>query len=695
MKGKLTGTLALFFFLATGAFGAAADSLLKLAENGAAPAQDRYKALFELEQMNRDSFAQADLYMDMAAAIARSEKNDTMLFRALQRKYFLNMRVNKMSEAYLFTQKMLEIAEARRDTHRMAIAFTDRGNLFRNLNLLDKAAEWEKQAVAMYMRTPRLRDQAYHTYLLGFYLFNDRKYKEALPCFKKAYKMHLKGKHGIYELAETSGWIGNAYSGLGDYANALKYRYISLNYALQSGDHFIMGDSYRYLGNVYRKMKHYEDALINYERSFELFRKSGSTHRAGLVLFFTAETYAEMKDYKKAAEILDKVFIPGQGYDDLLISELINKLGGKVYKLAGQPEKSISCLSRYIAISDSVLATRQADKVMEEGMKYAFDREQQRMKLEQEKQEALRAEEKQQAALVRNGIIAGLVLCFFIALALFRGYVQKRRSNRFLSVQKLVIEQKNKEITDSINYAKHIQESILPPQDLVYEYLKECFVLYKPKDIVSGDFYWVERSDNRVLFAAVDCTGHGVPGALMSVLGNSALNTVVSKNPSLSPAAIMNQLNEAVKETLSHKYRQTAIHDGMDMALCSLDRQAMKLQFSGARNPVCIIRNGELIELKGDKQAIAARDEQDFKPFKDHTVELQKGDCIYIFSDGYGDQFGGLKGKKFKYTRMKELFKEIALRPMYQQKQALDKIIEEWRGSLEQVDDILVMGVRV
>ncbi|MGZ4033542.1 MAG: PP2C family protein-serine/threonine phosphatase, partial [Bacteroidia bacterium] len=193
----------------------------------------------------------------------------------------------------------------------------------------------------------------------------------------------------------------------------------------------------------------------------------------------------------------------------------------------------------------------------------------------------------------------------------------------------------------------------------------------------------------------VDCTGHGVPGALMSVVGHSALNTLISDDPNQLPAEILNNLGSSIRETFKHQYMQGQINDGMDIALCALDRKKMVLSFSGAKSPLCIVRNNELIEVKGDKQAIEGRSSTSVVPFTHNELKVQQGDCIYVFSDGYNDQFGGDKGKKFKYSQLKALLLSIAPQPMYKQKNILSETLEKWKGDLQQVDDILLIGVRV
>ncbi|MGB3947576.1 MAG: SpoIIE family protein phosphatase, partial [Bacteroidia bacterium] len=270
--------------------------------------------------------------------------------------------------------------------------------------------------------------------------------------------------------------------------------------------------------------------------------------------------------------------------------------------------------------------------------------------------------------------------------------------------QKEEIEAKNgelevlyKHVTDSIKYAKRIQEAILPPDSLVKKLLPQSFVLYKPKDIVSGDFYWIEEKNGKVMFAAVDCTGHGVPGAFMSIVGYNILKQAVVNNNLTTPSLILDILNEGVSETLhhGHEHEEGQAKDGMDISFCTIDFNTLELQYAGAYNPLYIVRNGQLLQTKADKFPIGFFLGEEKKKFTNHTVQLQSGDTIYIFSDGYADQFGGPFGRKFMAIPFRVLLMDINKEPIEKQKQILNKTIEEWRGNLDQVDDILVIGVKI
>jgi serine phosphatase RsbU (regulator of sigma subunit) len=255
------------------------------------------------------------------------------------------------------------------------------------------------------------------------------------------------------------------------------------------------------------------------------------------------------------------------------------------------------------------------------------------------------------------------------------------------------IKEQFNEIHDSIKYAKRIQTAILPPQKLVKEYLPESFVLYKPKDIVAGDFFWLDHKDDNILFAAADCTGHGVPGAMVSVVCHNGLNRSVREYNLSDPGKILDKTREIILQEFEKSEEE--VKDGMDISLCSLNIKEKKLEWAGANNPLWIIRKGcsELEEIKPNKQPIGKY--ADVKPFNTHKLKLSEGDAVYVFTDGLQDQFGGDKGKKFKTTKFKELLLQIQPLNMEEQRAKIDDVFEGWRGKLEQVDDVTVIGIRV
>ena len=301
-----------------------------------------------------------------------------------------------------------------------------------------------------------------------------------------------------------------------------------------------------------------------------------------------------------------------------------------------------------------------------------------------------------------SGALTAMVISFFI-IWYFRNINQEYEdiilkknkklinSNEQIKLQKINIEEKSKEVTDSINYASRIQHAILPQKQKIDNFLPDNFIIYKPKDIVAGDFYWIEKVDNNLIIAAADCTGHGVPGAMVSVVCHNALNRAVREFNHIEPDKILNKTRELVIETFDQGDED--VKDGMDIALCTINLNTKQLQFAGANNPLFIIKNNKLHITKGDRQPIG--DFMKSKPFTINKIDLAKGDTIYIFTDGYADQFGGPNGKKLKQKKMKELLLSNINLSMKEQKLIIEDAFETWKGKIEQIDDVCIVGFRI
>jgi len=261
---------------------------------------------------------------------------------------------------------------------------------------------------------------------------------------------------------------------------------------------------------------------------------------------------------------------------------------------------------------------------------------------------------------------------------------------------KAQVEYRHKEIIDSVHYAKKIQRAILPSHESIRSLLPDSFVFFKPKNIVSGDFYWAHRIDqHQVLFAAVDCTGHGVPGAFMSIMGYHLLEQVIIEHKLTEPALILEELTKSVVRSLKQTNELESVKDGMDIALCKIDYQNYTLEYAGAHNSLYLIRNGILTETKADRRSVGISAGNKEVQFSGHNIKIEKGDCLYVFSDGYADQKGGPHNTKFFYQPFRELLTEIHKTEMRDQKKILEKIISEWKGDNGQIDDMLVIGIRV
>ena len=420
--------------------------------------------------------------------------------------------------------------------------------------------------------------------------------------------------------------------------------------------------------------------------------------------------YLEKGNYYKAIQYGKRAKIIADEIGVLVKTKNNAEFLWKVYKKTTDYKRSLEMFELYIKTRDSINSIENQKTVIQKEYQYQYEKKAatdsimaiEEIKIADALLAAEKAENKRHQIEAKKQEEEKYFLFGGLALALiFGGFIFNRF--RITAKQKLIIEgqkekvdeafdeleEKNQEILASISYAKRIQSAILPPAKIVKEYLKDSFILYKPKDIVAGDFYWLEQRDGKIMFAAADCTGHGVPGAMVSVVCNNGLNRSVREHGLTDPGKILDKTREIVIQEFEKA--EEVVQDGMDIALCSLENK--KLRYAGAHNPLWIIRKGEVLETKADKQPIGKFRKP--QPYTTHTFELEKGDTIYIFSDGYADQFGGEKEKKFKSKAFKKLLLSIQDKTMEQQKIIIDDTFENWKGELEQIDDVCVIGVQI
>lgn len=568
---------------------------------------------------------------------------------------------------------------------------------------------------------------------IGNIFYSTSEYSKAIGNYLLALKIreHLGDKKNI---ASTYSNIGNAYQAQGNYQKALLYQLKSMALRQETGDKYGLGVTLNNIGNVYGRTNRNDLAMKSFEEAVAIEEETGDAYGLSQSLGNMGNIYKAQKNFTKSLEFIlrslkiqeeigDQKGIAGslgnvgtlyleQGnYGKALeyLNSSINlskELGSRdyvkesyrdlarTYEKLGQPAKALQYFKQYADLKDSLLNDESNKHIAQMSAQYESEKKDSEIRLlnkDKEKIEAVAAAESKKQKIIITAVTLGLLFVLVFSFFIFRSYREKKKANIEITRQKEIIEERNREVRDSITYAKRIQTAILPPDKLIRQYLPDSFVLFKPKDIVSGDFYWMERVGNKVLFAAVDCTGHGVPGAMVSVVGNSGLNRAVKEFGLSQPAAILDKLTGLVEETFAKS--ESEVKDGMDISLCCLDTGTNILEWAGANNPVWVIRNGILQETKADKQPIGAFDHR--RPFTNHSFQLNKGDSIYVFTDGYADQFGGEKGKKFKYKQLNELIIGSRQSGMAEQKAALNTAFEKWKGQMEQIDDVCIIGVRL
>lgn len=446
------------------------------------------------------------------------------------------------------------------------------------------------------------------------------------------------------------------------------------------------------LSGAYMEIGGYDKAERYLHDAIKVFEKRGDSSAVAHQLSTLGELYVETKEFTKAQEILKRAekiaqHIQAKKYIRLAT---IHKGFYHLYKAMGDYKSALESYKTHVAYKDSSIQAEYKDEVLEMDVRY--NTAQNELKISRQEAEIAQQKIQQQEELFwKRILISGIVVALLFGLVIFNRYKVSTNQKRIIELQKQEVEKKNKEIMDSIVYAKRIQAAILPPKKIIKEYLNKSFILYIPKDIVAGDFYWMEHLNNTTLFAAADCTGHGVPGAMVSVVCNNGLNRAVREHGLLDPGKILDKTREIVVSEFEKS--EEDVKDGMDIALCSLEGNT--LRYAGAHNPLWIIRkdSNEIEEIKADKQPIGQSDNPIF--YKTHTIKLNEGDTFYLFSDGFADQFGGEHGKKYLATNFKQFLLSIKEKDMQEQKELIEKSFYEWKGDLEQLDDVCVLGVRI
>lgn len=613
------------------------------------------------------------------------------------------------AKAIKYYKEGLELSESVDDKAGIANSYNNIGNVYRNQGNYAKAIEYYTQSLKLNEEIENKVGVAISMNNIGIIYEFQGNLDKAIEYYTLSLAMEeeLGNKKGI---AASYGNIGNIYSDKKEYDKALEYMMKSIQLKEEIGNQKGIAITLINVGNIYKSQNNFQKAIETYTQSFEINQNYGNKQGTSMCLNSIGMVYMDLKDNKKALTYCTQALEIAQEVGAALEIKNASQALWEIYKKLGNSDKALAMYELYVATKDSVLSEQNHKEVVNQTYKYAYEKQAAADSVKaaeankvkdallaaekaENKQHQLEAEQQEQQKYYLFGVLA-------LAL-LFGGFIYNRF--RVTRAQKNIIEEqkeqvdkafdeleeKNREILDSIIYAKRIQNAVLPPTKLVKEYLHDSFVIYQPKDIVAGDFYWLEHKDNKVLFAACDCTGHGVPGALVSVICVNGLNRSVREHGLTDPGKILDQTRELVISEFEKS--EDEVKDGMDISLVSLEGNLAK--WAGANNPLWIIRAGELLEYKPDNQPIGKYAKP--SPFTTHEIELKKGDTLYVFTDGYQDQFGGEKGKKLKAANFKKLLLSIQSETMDTQKQLIEDHFETWKGQFEQIDDICVIGVRV
>ena len=572
----------------------------------------------------------------------------------------------KIKDAMKYYQSGLSLFEEIKDTFNIGLTYQNIGNLLRNQNDYSGAEKYFLKSIPLFHAIHERSNMASGYNFFGICLKNEKKLDSALLVYDKGI--------AIYDSLHD------------DFGKAT----ILLNQ-----------------GVVFQEKGDLDRALVNYKKCLAVFEKSDDKDAISFALNSIAIIYYKKGDYANAKKAGEREL---QLARDIKYPENIMNAAqilAQVYKGMGSYLDALEMQELYSKMNDSILNADTKRDAIEKDVKYQHEKELLNVEKEREKEALSAQKEKEKRNIIIISISIGMIVLIFFLFFLYNRFriIRKQKNiieeqkdeveiqKKEIEHQKDLVEAKNHEIVDSILYARRLQEAILPAKNIFQQYLPDSFVYYKPKDIVSGDFYWVEKVKDKIIIAVADCTGHGVPGAMVSFVCVNALNRSVLEFGLTEPAAILDKVSELVIQAFSRS--ENEVKDGMDISLCVLDAKTNMLNYAGAYNPLWILRSGtdEMHICPATRQAIG--NVQNFVPFVNNSFQLSKGDILYLFSDGYADQFGGIKGKKLKYSNFSRILIENASSEIHAQAERINKEFENWKGELEQVDDVCIIGIKI
>ncbi len=649
-------------------------------------------------------------FFDSSKQAFEKVKNLNRVAGSYTNKGIIHKSMGKYNLALQNYQDALGIYIKNKDKMNEGITYLNIGNLYHPQGNYKAALENLYKSLGIFETLKNELMQAKVHTSLGAIFGTQQNHERAKTSFQKALELYKKNDHLSGE-AESYNNLGRtlyetkSYVEAGNYYKKALIIYKKINYPKQ------IGLLYYNLGDTHNKAGTIDSAFKYFSKATEVFKPMN--YNRGLTYCYSGmgESYFLKGQYNKSIKVLEKgkkILTQANIETQKEIAEWLSKAYAKTenYKLAYENHKLFKRLN------DSIFSSNNEEALTRVEMQYEFDKQKRLAEITQNEQE-------KRYKLFQKAAILVLILVIIIIASISLGYIRNKKANIILTKQKQEIEsinlelneQKNlieeqrdiaikqkQEITDSILYAQRIQTAMLPTNEMRLTKLPQHFVLFKPQNIVSGDFFWMKKIQDKYIVIAADCTGHGVPGAFMSMLGISMLNEIIQKLNDLEPHIILEKLREKVITSLHQKSKDSNNKDGMDIALAIIDPATQTINFSGAYNPLFLISNPndkpELSILKGDREPIGIHIGT-HKHFSKKSIQYSKGDRIYLFSDGFADQFGGENNQKLKQKNFRNLIMEIQKKPITEQENELETFFQNWKGDQNQIDDLLIIGMEL
>jgi len=664
----------------------------------------KFKVLYDVcHQFYISSANESGNYRKQLLQLSHTINKTYQLARAYEMNGLLWTMLNNNDSALHYLNKALVFAEKGKHDMQIADIYDAYGSVYEIAGDYDLALEKHLKALNIHEKAQDKTGMANSYKYIGRIFGIQQKFTQALSYFNKSKEIDKETKN-IYAYGQSINNAGICLLNLNKIDSAILCFNESIKAKTQTGNKKGLISTYSYLVDAYLKINDTKNAINTSLTLTKLAEELNNNTALAAAYEKTGEVYSAIKrpviaksNYIKALQN----YTIAQKKEAIMNSHLNLS---KEYKKLGVLDSSLYHLNEYVVLKDSLFTENNTKSISEMEAKYQNQKKELEISMLQKNKQIADYEISKQKTF-RNFLLVIAILVFVTVIVLFKAYSNKKIVNKQLTFknteienQKEIIEIKQKGITDSINYALRIQEALLPSKEMKQTLFPESFVLLLPKDIVSGDFYWYSEKNGKKIITAVDCTGHGVPGAFMSMIGVTFLNEIINERGITKPSDILGELRDRVKTSLKQKGLDGESRDGMDMAIVSFNKDFTEVEYAGANNPLWIFRREnndiKILEFAPDKRPIGYFKGQGL-PFTNQTISLQKGDTLYIFSDGYADQFGGPKGKKFKYKQIKEILVEINHMPMHAQEEHLLNRFIEWRGNLEQIDDVCVIGIKV
>ena len=683
----------------------------------------------------KGDYQKALQYMNQSLELSKKQNNKKGIAKNLGNIALIYQNKSEYSKAIEYGLKSLEIYQKLNDKQGISKNLSNIGNIYWYQSNYNKALEYYLKSLKL---NEEIRDSngiSFDLGNIGIIYYNQKNYNKALEYYLKALEIS-RLINNTYNSVKILGSIGIIYTKNKNYTKALSYHIKAYKIAHKIGYKLTEAMNLGNIGTIYQQINQKEKALIYMQKALDIYKSIDNKYGEVATLINISNLYNNTKQYTKAIKILIQALESAKKINSLELQLKAYKELSQSYTNLKNYEKALNYQNLWINIKDSIFNIEKTKAITELRTKYETEKKEQKiaeqkLRLAKEQSENKAKDLKlKHSKIIMTIIVIILLFVIIIAFMLLKLFNQKRKANMLLTKQKReIVSQRNeiklqnkqlatihKELEQSITYAKRIQAAVMPDNKILSKIFKEYFIFSIPKNVMSGDFFWILNNQNNTIITVADCTGHGVPGAFMSMLGVSFLREIIERNKITEPNEILDKLRNKIIVELKQKGIPGEQQDGMDMAVITINHKSKKMQYSGANNPIYIIKNKPLkhtndkiilfdntnhktknskllYEIKPDKMPIGIYIKME--NFSKIEIELQENDQIYLFTDGFADQFGGENNKKFKYKPFKQLLLQNAEKPMHEQKQIIEKTFINWKNENEQIDDVTIVGIKI